>query len=253
MKIGYNTKIHSSVEFVGEFNSFEIGDNVEIGEGVKILGGGDLFIGDYSKINRNCFINASGVVRLGQATWVGERVVLDGTGKLWAGDFLGVGIGSGLYSHIRHGDVTEGCLYEKESELIIGDDVWFVGECFVSPIIAKDKSMAMLGSVVVKNMDENSVYGGNPAVNITHKTGVPWIPKTESEKFLRVARLIEEGCNKFNLDKDMFKVVYSMPEIKESGITYYNILDRTYRKTNSDGEIKMNKWLFNARAKFRKS
>jgi hypothetical protein len=51
----------------------------------------------------------------------------------------------------------------------------------------------------------------------------------------------------------MFKVVYSTPKVKESGITYYNIIDRTYTKTNGEGEIKMNKWLFNAKAKFRKS
>lgn len=250
--IGLNTKIHESVEFIGEFKSIFIGDNVEIAEGVKILGGGELYIDDYTKINRNCFINARGLVKLGEGCWIGERTVLDGTGKLIAGNFLGVGINSSLYSHIRHGDVSEGSLYDRNSELVIGDDVWFVGECMVSPIIAKDKSMAMLGSVVIKDMEQNHMYGGNPAKDITDKTGRPWVDRKVEEKFNMVNLFIDDGCKQLNLDRETFKVVYEFPNSLDSNITYYNVSDRTYTKTNSTNEIKLNKWLLNGKAKFKK-
>lgn len=248
--IGINSKIHSSVEF-SNLNSLTIGDNVEIGENVKFVGGGDVYIGDYSKIHRNSLFIARNLIRLGHCSWIGERCTIDGTGKLIAGNFLGVGIGSCLYSHIQHGDVTEGSRYDRKSELIIGDDVWFVGECFVSPVIAKNKSMAMLGSVIVKDMEENHIYGGNPAKDLTEKIGKPWKEVTTEEKIDRVKALILEGCKEMNIDIDRFEVVdFLSSEHSDFGKTYYALGSREYTKTNSEDEIKMNNWLFSSKAKF---
>ena len=114
----------------------ELGDHVYIGPNVKILPG-NLKIGDYSKIHDGVYINPKKHILLGHLAWIGQNSILDGTGGITAGNFLGVGIGSSLYSHIRHGDILEGSLYEKDKELIIEDDVWFVGMCLVSPILAK--------------------------------------------------------------------------------------------------------------------
>lgn len=247
--IGFNSKIHESVDF-GNLNSLIIGDNVEIGENVKFVGSGDVYIGDYSKIHRNSLFIARGSIRLGNCTWIGERSTIDGTGKLWAGDFLGVGIGACLYSHIQHGDVTEGSKYDRKSELIIGDDVWFVGECFVSPIVAKNKSMAMLGSVIIKDMEENHIYGGNPAKDLTDKIGNPWREVSLEEKIDKVKDLIEAGCKEMNLNKDQFEVVDYLSKNYDSQKTYYIVGDRQYTKNNNKDEIKMNNWLFSAKAKF---
>lgn len=250
-KIGYNSYIHPSVEIRG-LNSITIGDNVQIHENVFFFGGGDVFIDDYSKINRNCLFISRGTTKLGQVTWIGERTTIDGTGLLDAGNFLGVGIGSCLYSHIQHADVTEGSLYDRKSELIIGDDVWFVGECFVSPVNVANKSMAMLGSVIIKDMEEKHIYGGNPAKDLTDKIGSPWREVSVQEKMERVNRLLDEGCLINNLDREQFEVVDFFPKILENDKTYYNVSNREYTKNNNLNEIKLNKWLFSSKAKFKK-
>lgn len=249
--IGFNSRIHPSVEFLG-LNSLSIGDNVEIGENVRFFGGGDVRIGDYTKIFRDCLFIARNSISIGQVSWIGEKVTIDGTGLFSAGNFLGVGIGSALYSHIQHGDVTEGSKYDRRGELIIGEDVWFVGECLVSPIVAEDKSMAMLGSVVIKNMKKNHIYGGNPAVDITEKVGNPWQEKSVDEKINRINCLIDDGCKQNNLQREQFVVVENLPEKMDSSITYYSLTSRSYTKRNTPEEIKLNKWLFSSKARFKK-
>lgn len=249
MKIGKNVVIGDNVDF-GDAD-VELGDCVEIGRDVKVIGSGPLRIGDYSKIHRGTFINASGSVILGEQAWIGERSVLDGTGELRTGDFLGVGIGSSLYSHIRHGDVSYGSNYLSKGSLIIGHDVWFVGQCMVSPITAADKSMAMLGSVVTKDMAYNRLYAGVPAKDITDKAGSPWTDLNEAETFLSVIEFIDEGCEYLGLDRSEFAVGSVLPINPDPNKTYYSIRNREYTKRLTDSEIKLNHWLFSARAKFR--
>ena len=251
MKIGKNVIIGDGVDF-GDAD-VELGDCVEIGRDVKVIGSGTLRIGDYSKIHRGTFINASGSVVLGEQAWIGERSVLDGTGELRAGDFLGVGIGSSLYSHIRHGDVTYGSKYNSKGKLIIGDDVWFVGQCMVSPIVAASRSMAMLGSVVTRDMAENRIYAGVPAKDITDRVGEPWSDPKPVDIFWGVVDLVEEGCKELGLNRRDFVVTNRLvPEYElDPNKTYYVTEDRTYTKRLTDQEIKLNRWLFSARAKFR--
>jgi acetyltransferase-like isoleucine patch superfamily enzyme len=249
MKIGKFSNIADDVDFGSA--KVEIGDCVEIGPGVRVIGDGVLKIGDYSKIHRNTFINASGEVILGEQTWVGERSVLDGTGSIIAGDFLGVGIGSSLYSHIRHGDLSSGCNYNSRGRLIIGHDVWFVGQCLVSPVTVGDRSMAMLGSVVTRNMEENRVYAGVPAKDITDKVGPPWSTPDIDYVLHSVRQNVMSGCLQLGLSEDQFAVVKGMPEHQNPFMTYYDVVSRTYTKRLSEEEIKLNKYLFSSRAKFR--
>lgn len=249
MKIGQHTRIADDVDF-GDAD-VEIGDCVEIGPGVKVIGSGPLKIGDYSKIHRGTFINASGRVILGEQTWIGERSVLDGTGGIVAGDFLGVGIGSSLYSHIRHGDLSYGSRYNSSGLLSIGDDVWFVGQCLVSPVTVGNRSMAMLGSVVTKDMEENHIYAGVPAKDITDKVGAPWNDYDIDYIYHSVRQHVMGGCLTLGLAEDQFAVVKSMPQNQNPFVTYYDVSTRTYTKRLSEEEIKLNKYLFSARAKFR--
>jgi acetyltransferase-like isoleucine patch superfamily enzyme len=114
-----------------------LGDYVSIGPGVRIIGEGTVKFGDYSKIHGGCFISVPhphSIVQFGCNTWIGERSVLDGRGRLIASHNVGVGIGSHLYTHIAHGDVMAGCKFMSEKPLNIGMDAWFVGQCLVSPV-----------------------------------------------------------------------------------------------------------------------
>ena len=124
--------------------------------------------------------------------------------------------------------------------------------CLVSPIIAEYKSMALLGSVITKNMDCNSIYGGNPAKDITDKIGRPWkTTLTLDEKLNTAQNLVLEYTRenkKFNMEQ--IKIVLEYPNYLETDVTYYNITDRTYTKLNTINEIQFNKWLFKYKAKF---
>jgi acetyltransferase-like isoleucine patch superfamily enzyme len=248
IKQGIGCFIHSSVQ-ISDDAELELGDHVYIGENVKILPG-KLKIGDYSKIHSGTYINPLNGIDLGHLTWVGQNCIIDGVGGISAGNYLGVGMASSLYSHIRQGDITEGCRFDRNKQLIIGDDVWFVGMCLVSPITAYNKSMAMLGSVITSDMQSNTIYGGNPAKEISSKLGKQFEPKTIEEKTRLLHAHICEYEKTFNTSMLHVRIVTEYPNILDPTITYYNVSDRTYSKTNSESEITFNKWLFRYKAKF---
>lgn len=251
-QIGTGVEIDRSVQFDKDLDYLEIGDYTYIGPNVRITGK-SLKIGEYSKIHQDTYINAKKSVELGHCTWIGQGSHLDGTGGIVAGDFLGVGINSALYSHIRHGDILEGCRFDQDKELRIGNDVWFVGMCLVSPVLVKDKSVALLGSVITRNMETNSVYGGNPASDLTSKIGKPWSEVSVESKRQNFLRLRDEffAINK-RFDKEKIQVLEDHSYF-ERGVTYYSVLNRSYTKINSTEEVAFNKWIFPYRAKFRPS
>ncbi len=248
--IGVGVVIDPSATFEN-VEYLNIGDYSYIGPNVRVIGG-SFSIGDYSKIHNNCYIYSKNEISLGHCTWLGQGVHLDGTGGIVAGDFLGVGINSALYSHIRHGDITEGSQFDKDSKLQIGDDVWFVGMCLVSPIEAKDKSMALLGSVVTREMKENSIYAGNPAREITEKVGRPWKETSLDFKVNQVRDFVSYFFSHVrpDLDADAIVVTDADPTLN-GGQTVYNLKTRTYTKRHTPEEVELNRWLFGYRAKFK--
>jgi len=247
IKQGIGCFIHESAQISSDAD-IELGDHVYIGENVKILPG-KLKIGDYSKIHGGTYINPLNGITLGHLTWIGQNCIIDGVGGITAGNYLGVGMASSLYSHIRQGDITQGCRFEKNKHLTIGDDVWFVGMCLVSPVTAHDKSMAMLGSVITSDMQSNIIYGGNPAKEIS-SLGKQFSMTSIQDKINSFNSHVAEYKNIFNPSNLNVQLVTEYPLILDPSVTYYNISDRTYSKTNSPEEIEFNKWLFRFRAKF---
>lgn len=249
-KIGIGVEIHPTAEFIN-VDYLEIGDHSYIGEGVRVIGG-SLVIGEYSKIHNNCYIYSKNKIELGNCTWIGQGTHLDGTGGISAGDFLGIGINSALYSHIRHGDILEGCSYEQNSFLEIGHDVWFVGMCMVSPVRVEDKSVAFLGSVITRDMKANRTYAGNPAIDISHKVGLPWKEVSLDEKTNTLIDYINYFFLSVRPDLDRESVEVSDSQVAHNqDKTVYSTATRTYLKHNTPEEVALNKWLFGYRAKFR--
>jgi hypothetical protein len=151
-----------------------------------------------------------------------------------------------LWSHIKFGDTLEGCRFLSENKLNIGNDVWFVGHCIVSPIIAEDKSMAMVGSVVTKNMEFNQIYAGSPAKSISDKIGFQF---QEVSLDLKI-RMMLDYLDDAKVNKDLIKIVANRSEIKKDGRTYFVVESREYLKTGSPDEISFMKFLLPAKAKF---
>lgn len=244
--IGENVTIEDGVVISGikgvPCKSIKIGDNCYFGRNTVILTP-EFSMGDYGTIHKFCRISGYKPCIIGHNFWMDQNSILNCTDEVKIGNGVGIGAYSQLWTHIKHGDVLEGCRFNSEKPMIIEDDVWFVGHCLVSPIQAKAKSMAMLGSVITKDMEYNHIYGGCPAADLTPKIGAPYTDKTVEEKH---EEMLEQKIIFFrnnDLDAEQIKIVKDFPESMDSNISYFNITTRTYTKRRSETEIKFMKHL----------
>lgn len=238
MRIGKNTYISPTAILKGE--NITIGDNCYIGDGVQILVD-DFTLGDYCKIHNKSTLHGYKPMSIGHNAWIGQGTIIDSIGGVKIGDNCGIGAYSQLWSHIRYGDPMEGCNYESESKLSVGKDVWFVGHCIVSPITAEDKSMALVGSVVTKDMEQNHIYGGSPAKDLTEKIKPQFRSVSLDEKWSFVKKLEIPDCVEF---VDSYELEMNPKK------SYFNIADRTYTKKMTDGEQEFMKYLLKNLIKF---
>jgi acetyltransferase-like isoleucine patch superfamily enzyme len=243
-KIGKNTII-SEAALIDIEGDFIVGDNSYIGPGVKIICH-SFKMGDYGKIHDNCLIYGYKHCKLGHNLWVGGNTIIDTIGGVDIGDNCGIGAYSQMWTHMRYGDTLEGCKWNSSAPLVVEKDVWFVGHCIVSPIVAKSRSMAMVGSVVTKNMEHNRTYGGVPATDVTDKVGSQFGDVTVEQKVSKMIDYLQEsGAN-----KDVIRIITDNNDIRDDRISYFNVTDRTYTKRLSNEEIKFINYLLPVRAKF---
>jgi len=231
----------------GNAKKIIIGDNTYIGDNVQIILD-EFEIGDYCKIHHHTNLHGYKPMKIGHNAWVGQYTIIDSIGGVSIGDNCGVGAHSQLWSHIKYGDPLQGCNYNMSSPLIVEDDVWFVGHCIVSPIIAHDRSMAMVGSVVTKDMEFNQIYAGSPAKSISDKVGFQFEPVPVEVKKQKMEQYLQE----WNPEITSLKIVTSREEmiLEDVDFTYFNVADRTYTKRGTDKEVSFMKFLLPARAKF---
>lgn len=229
----------------GKSKKISIGDNVYIGQDVQIIC--DHFeIGDYGKIHHHTNIHGYKPCILGHNIWVGQYCILDCIGGITIGDNCGIGAHSQLWSHIKYGDTLEGCRFFSEQSLTIGKDVWFVGHSIISPITAKDKSMSLVGSVITKDMEYNTIYSGVPAKPISDKIGFQFNPVTTQEKLLKM----KDYLNESGVDKNKIEIVVDLPCVLDKNITYFIISTREYTKRRTKAEIDFMNFLLPEKAKF---
>ena len=246
--LGKNVFIHPTAVIrgiTGDAKQITIGDNCYIGENVQIICD-EFQLGDYSKIQHHTNIHGYLPCKIGHNAWIGQYTIIDSIGGMTIGDNCGIGAHSQLWSHIKYGDTLEGCRFLSEKPMMIGNDVWFVGHCIVSPITAEDKSMAMVGSVVTKDMKYNSIYAGAPAKDITEKVGGQFIEVPVAEKLAIMKKYLEE----FGITANI-KLVIQKEEVDFTDQnTYFVINERKYKKVLSEEEIGFMKYLLPAKAKF---
>lgn len=121
--------------------------------------------------------------------------------------------------------------------MVVEDDVWFVGHCLVSPIHARARSMAMLGSVVTRDMDPNRIYGGSPAKDITEKLGHQYVEVTVDEKYRRMNDELERFASTRKMRAEAIQVVKEWPAEMDPDVTYFNVSTREYTKRLTELEI----------------
>tara|TARA_R110000744_G_scaffold359869_1_gene467209 strand:- start:670 stop:1407 length:738 start_codon:yes stop_codon:yes gene_type:complete len=223
--IGKNTYISPTAVLKG--NNIKIGDGCYIGDDVQILVD-DFELGDYCKIHNKSTLHGYKPMKIGHNAWIGQGTIIDSIGGTIIGNNCGIGAYSQLWSHIRYGDPLEGCNYESNSPLTIGNDVWFVGHCIVSPIVAEDRSMALVGSVITKDMKQNRIYGGTPAKDITSNSIKPQFSPISIEEKRKI-------ISQFNTPLNI-QFIEDNSKIKDDNISYFNIINRTYTKRGTNNE-----------------
>jgi len=248
VEIGVGTVIDESAiirGLDGDADFVRIGDHAYIGANVQIIC--DHFeLGDYCKIHHDTNVHGYKPCRIGHNAWIGQFCIIDSVGGVTIGNNCGIGSASQLWSHIKFGDTLEGNRFNSTQELAIGNDVWFVGHCIVSPIVAADKSMAMVGSVVTRNMEHNHVYAGVPSKDITDKVG-PQFTETSVEQKLD---LMNGYLTDFAGHTDEIMIVEDVSSFRSDGVSYFAVATREYNKTNSNLEVGFMKYLLPERAKF---
>lgn len=246
--ISPTAEVHKSVVFGPNCEDVNIGHSARIRAGTYI-DVAHLSIGDYVTINSGVVIHGERV-SVGHNCWIGQYSILDGHGGLLSvGNNVGIGAHSQLWSHMKFGDRLDGCRWHKMSELIIEDDVWFVGHCLVTPIVARAKSMLMLGGLATHDMEENQIYAGSPALNVTEKFGPQFESVSLEKKRITFDSYLEEFRSLGNAI-ETFQIVHStrFPSVAE--VTYFDLELRQYLPTFSEIETKFMRFMLYDRAKF---
>jgi acetyltransferase-like isoleucine patch superfamily enzyme len=212
-----------------------IGDHAFIGRGTRILVP-DFRIGDYSKLNAGSFLHGEKPLHIGRNCWIGGNCVLDSNGGLTVDDNVGIGAQSQLWTHIKFGDVVEGCRFNSRRPMHVKKDVWFVGHCIVSPVRVEERSMAMVGSVVTSDMEANHVYAGVPATDMTDRLGPQFAPRTIDQKAASLRELIRKWED-LNPEFRGQLVVSTSPADRVADRTWFDVSTRTYNKRGAGPEV----------------
>lgn len=246
LHLGEGAFVHPSATIRGldgPARSIRIGDHTYIGANVQIICD-EFEIGDYGKIHHDTNVHGYKPCRIGHNAWIGQFCVIDSIGGTTIGDNCGIGAHSQLWTHIKYGDTLEGNRFNESRPLTIGRDVWFVGHCIVSPITADDRSMAMVGAVVTKDMEANHVYAGVPARDITDKVGPQFGSVSLAVKMDRMRGYLRDSGAK------NICIVESPDEFRDDGNSYFAVSTRQYTKTGSEEEVRFMRFLLPEKAKF---
>lgn len=247
VKIGERTIIGDNVVLGPRCKNIQIGYGCFIGRDIYI-DVDELVIGDYTTIHHGSVIH--GVrTSIGHNCWIGHYTVIDSLGgKTVLGNNVGVGAHSQLWSHMKFGDTLAGCQWNSSGSLILDDDVWLVGHSIVGPIHADKRSMLMTGSVATKDMEENCIYAGSPAKNLSDKFGHQFATRNDEELDLLFQSLKHEFHTETSIDIAQFVSVKTFSN--EDTVTEFNLKDRTYRPRRTDDEYRFIKFMLYEKAKF---
>lgn len=142
--LGENSIIQKNVT-IRYPEQISIGKEVNVGRGVSLgteIADSELVIGDFSQINKDVRIDFTGNVIIGNNVVISENTT--------------------IFSHSHGYDPRS---KPQKKPLIICDNVWIGASCIISENVKVIGSGALIaaGSVVTKDVGENTIVGGNPA------------------------------------------------------------------------------------------
>ncbi len=236
VKIGRGTIFGQNVRF--NCRKVRIGDGVIFQDNIRI-DVDEFEIGDFGTIYFGCFFPGPGKIKIGHNFWLGNNSIIDGQGGTVIGDNVGIGAHSQLWTHMQFGDIVAGCRFDSSSSLTIGDDVWLVGHNLVSPVTIGDRSLVMLGSLIVKNIPPDRIFAGVPATDQTEKFGAQFSNTEPDFRKEKLMEMIEAFAFKYDVKNvwDYVEVTTELPQSWDRKKTIIDVSSRKYYKTGSMLEI----------------
>lgn len=249
VRVGENAKWGRNVVFGANCRNVTIGYGALVGDDVYI-DVEELTVGDYVTLHHGTTLHGK-TCAIGHNCWIGQYCILDSLGgRLVLGNNVGVGAHSQLWSHMKFGDRLAGCRWYRMGSLEIGDDAWFVGHCIVTPIKAAARSMLMVGGVAVRDMEDNHVYAGSPAKDMTEKFGPQFEPVSPADQQARFAAYLEE-YRRLGAETDFVLVVPDPRALVADGRhTPFCLETREYLPRYTPEEFRFMRFLLYDRAKF---
>lgn len=102
-------------------------------------------------------------LEIGDNVWIGENVWIDNLGKVVIGS--DVCISQGVYLLTGNHNYKSQNFDLIVKEIHIKDGVWIGAKSIVCPgVTCFDNSILAVGSIATKDMEENKIYQGNPAI-----------------------------------------------------------------------------------------
>lgn len=121
----------------------------------------------YWPVHKNSEVR--GRVFVGKGSRVGHRpnCIIQGRGKVFIGDYVGIGPNSVIISG-NHSLTNQSDVVRKET--IIGDNCWIASSCVIlAGVVLGPRTVVGAGSVVTKSFPEGyCVIAGNPAKIVKH-------------------------------------------------------------------------------------
>ena len=101
-----------------------------------------------------------------------------------------------------------GCRFHSTKGLKIGDDVWAVGRCLISPVNIGSRTLILPGAVLTRHTQPDSVWGGAPAQDLTSKFGPQFRPTATEERMTYLQRKLTEFAENSGVDlSNLVKIV----------------------------------------------
>jgi len=169
LNISYISLYEIVSSFFWKYNLKECGKNVSIQKGVILRFPGNIYIGNNVQIGKNCQFDSEftdSVLLIKSNSQINKSCHFDFSGNLFVGENVLISDNVTILTH-THGYNPHSV--PKKIQKRIGNNVWICSNSIILPKveIIGDNSIIAAGSVVTKNVPENSIVAGNPAKYIS--------------------------------------------------------------------------------------